>query len=365
MIPISDLKEQYQNIKEEIDSVIERVMERGWFILGEEVERFEREFASFLGSTHAVGVNTGTDALFIALRSLAVGPGDEVITTPLTATYTALAISMTGATVVLADIDEETYNIDPQKIEDKINKKTRVLMPVHLYGNPADMEPILALAEKHNLKVVEDAAQAHGALYKGQEVGSLGDIGCFSFYPSKNLGAYGDAGMITTNDANVAEKARLIRNGGQTDRYHHQILGVNSRMDELQAAILSVKLKHLREWNEKRRDIAHLYNERLEGLNITLPMEREDVKHVYYLYILRTNQRDNLKEFLAENDIGTQIHYPVPVHLQKAYEFLNVSSGSLPCAGKAAREVLSLPMYPELKEKQVNFVSETIRKFYE
>lgn len=365
MIPIVDLKEQYQSIKEDIDSAIQRVLDRGWFVLGEEVERFEKEFAAFIGSTHAVGVNTGTDALFIALRALNIGPGDEVITTPLTATYTALAISMSGAKVTLADIDEQTYNIDPQKIKEEITPKTKAIIPVHLYGQPADMEPILALVKEYNLKVIEDAAQAHGALYKGQKVGSIGDIGCFSFYPSKNLGAYGDAGMITTNDAGTAAKVRMIRNGGQSDRYKHQLLGVNSRLDELQAAILGVKLRHLETWNEKRRKLAALYDEGLSGLEISLPKQKENCKHVYHLYVIQTSQRDKLKEFLSENGVGTQIHYPRPVHLQKAYEFLNLAPGWFPRAERAAEEVLSLPMYPELKEEQVKFVAATIRRFYE
>lgn len=365
MIPVVDLKAQYQSIKEEIDSAIQRVLSRGWFVLGEEGESFEREFASFVGTSHAIGVNTGTDALSIALRALDTGQGDEVITTPLTATYTALAISMVGAMPVFADIDEESYNIDPKKIEEKITQKTKALIPVHLYGQPADLGPLLELAREYNLKVVEDVAQAHGALYKGQRAGSFGDVGCFSFYPSKNLGACGDAGMITTNDAILAEKARTLRNGGQTDRYNHQILGVNSRLDELQAAILGVKLKYLDKWNERRRELAALYDGSLVNLDITLPKQKGNRKHVYHLYVIRTPKRDKLKAFLEENGIGTQIHYPIPVHRQKAYEFLKLPSGSFPQAEKAAEEVLSLPMYPELTDEQVKFVVETFKRFYE
>jgi len=352
-IPFGDLKLQYQAIKVELDEAMQRVLSDGWFILGKQVSAFESEFAAYCGVTFAVGVANGTDALELALTACGIGPGDEVITTPLSATFTCLAISATGATPVFVDIDPDTYNIDPRKLEAAIGPKTKAVMPVHLYGQPVDMEPILALAREHELIVVEDAAQAHGALYKGRRAGSMGDVGCFSFYPSKNLGAFGDGGMVVTNNAAVAEKLRMLRNGGQKTRYDHQMVGRNSRLDELQAAILRVKLGYLDKWNERRRHIAALYTALLGDSEVLPPIELPDAQHIYHLYVIRCLQREALQKHLCERGVETAIHYPLPIHLQGAYRALNLGPGSFPVAERGAQEILSLPIYPELTDAKV------------
>ena len=360
-IPYLDLKEQSLSIKKEIEEAINRVIfNNSNFILGEELEKFEKEFAGYCNISYARGVGNGTAALYLSLLAIDIKPGDEVITVPNTAVPTVSAISSTHAVPVFVDIDPETYTIDPNKIEEKITQKTKAIIPVHLYGHPADMDPILEVAKKYNIEVIEDCAQAHGTLYKGKKVGSFGDLGCFSFYPSKNLGAFGDAGMITTNNPGLAEKVRLLRNYGCNDqeKYMHEIKGFNSRLDEIQAAILRVKLKHLDTWNEKRRKLAKFYNENLK--NVITPIEKSYAKHVYHLYVIRTKKRDELQKYLKENGIGTLIHYPIPIHKQKAYSEIK---DNFPISEKYANEILSLPMYPELKEEQVLEVSKKINSF--
>jgi dTDP-4-amino-4,6-dideoxygalactose transaminase len=367
-IPLSDTKTQYHNLKNELDAAIAGVLERSWFILGQEVESFEQEFAAFLGSKYCVGVANGTDAISIALRACGVGPGDEVITAAHTAVFTVLAISQVGATPVFADIDSATGLLDPTQVEKYITPRTKVLLPVHLYGQAVDLNPFLQLARRYNLKVVEDSCQAHGALYKGQATGTFGVCGTFSFYPSKNLGAFGDGGAITTDDPELYQTIKMLRNGGQRDRYHHEVVGVNSRLDEMQAAILRVKLPHLTAWNTARRERAILYNKLLEDSGVELPVEREWAHHVYHLYVIRLQaqaERDALQAFLKENGVGTAIHYPIPAHLQKAYKFLNIAPGSLPQTEQTASRILSLPMYPELPFVDLERVATLVRTFKE
>jgi dTDP-4-amino-4,6-dideoxygalactose transaminase/methionyl-tRNA formyltransferase len=358
-----DLKKQYLSIKPEIDAAISRVLDNTSFILGSEVSDFEKNFALFCRAKHCVSLSSGTDALRLALKALGVGPGDEVITQANTFIATTLAISDCGATPVLIDCDPKTYNIDVNKIESAITKKTKVLLPVHLYGQTADMNKILELAQRYDLKVVEDACQAHGAEYKGRRTGTLGHIACFSFYPGKNLGAYGDGGAITTNDSELAEKILLLRDYGQKQKYHHLFKGYNCRLDSLQAAILNVKLKYIEEWNEKRRKNAALYSKLLSSVpGVVIPNSHPDFKHVYHLYVIRTGIRDKLLEFLKNSNIFAGIHYPIPIHLQKAYEELGYKKGSFPVTEKFADEILSLPMFPELTEEEIIFVVETIKK---
>ncbi len=356
MIPFGDLRLQYQAIKIELDRAIQSVLDEGWYILGVSVSAFESEFAAYCGTEFAAGVGNGTDALQLALMACGIGPGDEVVTTPLSATFTALAISATGAVPTFVDIDPDTYNMDPQKLEGAIGPRTKAIMPVHLYGQPADMDPILSIARERNLLVIEDAAQAHGAVYKGRRAGSLGDVGCFSFYPSKNLGAFGDGGMVVTDNPAIAEKVRMLRNGGQKGRYDHQLLGLNSRLDELQAAILRVKLTYLEKWNERRRHIAALYTALLAD-KVEPPIEMPHVRHIYHLYVIRSKDRDALQKHLAERGVGTAVHYPTPIHLQGAYRGLDLGSGSFPVAERSAEQVLSLPIYPELTDAKVRQVA--------
>ena len=363
MIPFGDLRLQYRAIKVELDRAIQSVLEDGWFILGKNVSAFEREFADYCRAAFAVGVANGTEALQLALMACDVGPEDEVITTPLSATFTALAISATGAIPKFVDIDPETYNLDTQRLEKAIGPRTKAIIPVHLYGQPADMEPILTIAQQHGLLVIEDAAQAHGAEYRGRKVGTLADVACFSFYPSKNLGAFGDGGMVVTDKEAIAERVRILRNGGQRGRYEHLLLGRNSRLDELQAAILRVKLAHLDEWNARRRHLAALYTALLGDSEVDPPLELPDVKHVYHLYVIRSTHRDKLQQHLAQQDIGTAVHYPTPIHLQDAYHWLELGRGSFPEAEHAAEQVLSLPIYPELTDTKVRQVAAHIREW--
>ena len=361
MIRFGDLRLQYQALKVELDQAIESVLRDGWFILGKTVSAFEQEFAAYCGASFAVGVANGTDALQLALMACGIGPGDEVITAPNSATFTALAISATGATPAFVDIDPETYNLDPLRLESAIGAKTRAVMPVHLFGQPADMDPIVAIARQRGLFVIEDAAQAHGAQYKGRKTGTLGDVACFSFYPSKNLGAFGDGGMVVTNNADIAEKVRLLRNGGQDARYDHQVLGRNSRLDELQAAILRVKLHYLERWNDRRRHIAALYTALLGDTTVELPIEAPYARHVYHLYVIRCQDRDALQKHLADRETETAIHYPTPIHLQGAYQSLGLDPGSFPVAEQCARQILSLPIYPELTDAKVRQIAAQIR----
>ena len=361
MIPFIDLTREYAEISEEITQAIQRVVKRGWFILGEEVKHFEEEFSKYVGTKYGIGVNSGSGAIFLALKALGIGKGDEVITVSHTFISTVDAIVRNGAKPVFVDIEPDTYCIDVTKIEGKITKKTRAILPVHLYGHPADMKPIMEIAQKYNLYVIEDACQAHGAEYKGKKVGSIGDLGCFSFYPIKNLGAYGDGGMIVTNNEELAEKLRMLRNYGQSKKYYHDFVGVNSRLDEIQAAILRVKLKYLDEWNERRRKVATLYNELLEDSMIVTPIEKEYAKHVYHLYVIRYKNRGMLQQHLSKNGIQTQIHYPIPIHKQKAYLNLGFNV-HLPVTEKICDEILSLPMHPWLKNYEVSSITEVIKK---
>ncbi len=368
MIPAFDLTRQYAILKEEIDAAIGRVLARGRFILGEEVAAFKQEFAAACGVAHAVGVASGTDALHLALRACGIGPGDEVITVSHTAVATVAAIELAGARPVLVDVDPRYYTMDPAQVEERITPRTRAILPVHLYGCPADLAPLLDIARRHRLLLIEDCAQAHGARYRDRPVGSWGDIAAFSFYPTKNLGAFGDGGAVVTDDPALAERVRLLREYGWARRYISHIRGTNSRLDELQAAILRVKLRHLEAWNERRRQIAALYNAYLaDGAarwGLVLPGEPEDSRHVYHLYVVRHPRRDSLQAFLRERGISTLIHYPMPVHLQPAYADLGYREGFFPITEALAREVLSLPVYPELTDEEVRVVAEEIFKFF-
>ena len=344
MIPFSDLKLQYLSLKEEIDASIQRVLESGWFILGREVEAFEEEFTRYVGADYGVGVGSGTEALHLGLLACGVGPGDEVITVSHTAVATVAAIELTGARPVLVDIDPRSYTMDPAHMEASIGPATRAIVPVHLYGQTADLDPILSIARRHGLRVLEDAAQAHGAEYKGRKAGSSGDVGCFSFYPTKNLGAFGDGGLVATSDADLAERLKLLREYGWAERYVSSTKGTNSRLDEIQAAILRVKLKKLDEWNAIRREHAALYDQLLAGGPVVTPAEMEYGKHCYHIYAIRSTRREGLRQFLRQNGVGALVHYPVPVHLQEGYRDLGLGEGSLPVTEQVAAEVLTLPV---------------------
>lgn len=357
MIPFIDLKAQHLSIKPDIDAAITRVLESGEFVLGEEVAAFEREFAAFCGVRHGVAVNSGTSALHLSLLAAGVGPSDEVITVPFTFIATVAAITYTGARPVLVDIDETSFTMDPARIEAAITPRTKAIVPVHLYGQPADMDQIRAVAARHGLAVVEDAAQAHGAQYKGRPVGSLGDLACFSFYPTKNLGAYGEGGMVVTDDADCAARIRMLRDWGQQSRYTHTLRGFNARMDGLQGAILRVKLHHLPAWIDARRRHAARYQALLAGAGLALPVEMSYARHAYHLYTVRSCERDGLQAALAAEGIHTGLHYPLPVHLQPAYVDLGYGTGAFPVAERAAREVLSLPIFPELTDRQIETVA--------
>ena len=356
MIPFVDLKAQYSSIKDEILTAVADVLESTQFVLGREVNTFEEEFADYCSAKHGIAVNTGTSALHLALLAAGIGPGDEVITTPFTFIATVAAIYYTGATPVFVDIDPASFTIDVTQIEEAITERTKAILPVHLYGQPADMDPLLDIARKHGLTVIEDAAQAHRAEYKGKRVGSLGDFGCFSFYPGKNLGAYGEGGMVVTNNPDYAHTVGMLRDWGQETKYHHVLKGYNYRMDGVQGAILRVKLRYLDAWTEARRTHAALYNELLVNSPVKLPMEMPYSHHVYHVYAVRLSQRDHLQKKLNEQGIQTGIHYPIPVHLQAAYADLGYSAGDFPHSEAASNEVLSLPMYAELSKEQVEQV---------
>jgi len=359
-VDVFSLKKQYEDIKNEIKGPMDKVIASGGFILGEDVSLFEQEFADYCGVKLGVGVNSGTDALFLACLACGIGKGDEVIVMPYSYIATTLAISMTGAKPVFVDIEEKTYNIDVSKIEEAITKNTKAILPVHLYGHPVDMDPLLEIAKKYNLKVIEDCAQAHGALYKDKKVGSFGDAACFSFYPTKNLGAFGDSGMVITNSEEIKVKLLLLRDYGRKGRYEHVLKGYNSRLDTLQAAILRVKLKHLDEWNEKRRKNARLYTRLFEEkkLDVICPYEADYARHVHHLYAIRLKDRNKIMEKLAEKGVRTLIHYPIPIHLQEAYKDLGHKKGDFPVSEKCCEEILSLPMYPELSEEEIRYVVE-------
>jgi dTDP-4-amino-4,6-dideoxygalactose transaminase len=366
-IPLVDLNVQYDSIKPEIDAAMAQVIAKTAFIGGPFAQEFEKAFAAFCGVKHCIGVGNGTDALFIALKALGVGEGDEVITVANSFIATSEAITMAGARVVFVDINPKTYNIDVRKIEAKVTPKTRAIIPVHLYGQPADMASIMDIARRHHLKVLEDCAQAHGAEYKGRKIGSIGDMACFSFYPGKNLGAYGDAGAMVTNSDELAVKARMFANHGRIDKYNHEQEGVNSRMDGLQGAVLNVKLNHLLEWTEKRRRNAYLYNEHLKGLrNLATPAEIDNVKAVYHLYVIRLKAalRQGLQDHLKKNGIATGIHYPIALPNLIAYGYLKHKESDFPEASAASQEILSLPMYPELEPSQIEYISGKIKGFF-
>ncbi len=360
MIPFNDLTLQYGSIQAEVQEAIDRVLKRGWFILGEELASFEEEFASYLGVPYAVGVGSGTEALHLALRALDIGAGAEVITAPNAGVPTVAAIVAAGAKPVFVDIQPDSYNVDPALIEEALTPQTRAILPVHLYGQTADMLPILDIAKRHGLRVIEDACQGHGATYHGWKAGTLGDAGCFSFYPTKNLGAYGDGGLVSTADPEVAVRLRLLRNYGKVEGYYHSIRGFNSRLDEMQAAILRVKLRHLDAWNGARRERASWYGELLRGSKVVTPLEMPYGEHVYHLYVVRTLERDRLQERLATAGVGTMVHYPIVTHLQEAYRDLGQEAGSCPVAEAYASQIVSLPMYAELTEENVRQVCRAI-----
>jgi len=361
VIPLVDLQGQYRSIKPEIDAAVSRVLESAQFILGPAVSAFEADFAAFCGVSDAAGVSSGTSALHLALVAAGVGPGDEVITVSYTFVATVAAIEYSGARPVLVDVEPDYWTMDPAKLEAAITPRTKAIVPVHLYGQPADMDPILAIARRHGLIVIEDAAQAHGSEYQGRRCGSLGDLACFSFYPGKNLGAYGEGGAVVTNDAALATKIRLLRAWGEETRYQHKVRAFNYRMDGIQGAVLGVKLKHLERWNNQRRALAAEYTRQLAGTAARLPVERRGVRHVYHVYVVLLPDRDHWRTRLAEAGVQTGIHYPIPVHLQPAYRDLGYVQGDFPVSEAAARQVLSLPIYPELTAAQIGEVAEVLR----
>jgi dTDP-4-amino-4,6-dideoxygalactose transaminase len=356
-VPYFDLAGQYDEIRDELLAAIERVCTNSQFVLGDEVARFEHEFADYCGVRHCVALNTGTSALHLALLAGGVQPGDEVITSPNTFIATAESISYTGARPVFADIRPETGNIDPQALEQVITERTRAIVPVHLYGRPADLQAILDIAERHSLAVIEDACQAHGARYQGTRVGAFGLAGVFSFYPSKNLGAYGEGGALTTNDDNVAELARMLRDHGSKTRYHHDAVGFNYRMDGFQGAVLRIKLRRLDEWTAKRQELAALYRNLLAGANVDLPRDDPDDECVYYVFVVYVDDRDSVQAALEARGIGTGVHFPIPLHLQKAYTSLGYNRGDFPHSENACDRTLSLPLFPEMSQDQVRQVA--------
>jgi dTDP-4-amino-4,6-dideoxygalactose transaminase len=363
-IPYLDLPAQLRPLRRELDAAIAKTLDNCSFCLGPEVAQFETEFARYCGARHAVGFNSGTSALHVALLLLKIGPGDEVITTPHTFVATSWAISYVGARPVYVDIDDRTFNLDPQRIERAITARTRAILPVHLYGHPCDLEPILELCRKHTLPLVEDAAQAHGAKYRGKTVGTFGVLSEFSFYPGKNLGACGEGGALVTNDAALAARARSLREHGSTQRYYHDEVGFNYRMEGIQGAVLGVKLPHLDTWSQGRRRVARRYHELLGDTPLQLPLEADYAESVYHLYVVRHPRRDDLKKHLEANKVGCALHYPLPLHLQKCYASLGHRAGDFPVTEKAARECLSLPIYPELTDEQIQRVVAVIRDFF-
>lgn len=360
MIPFVDIKAQYLSIKVEVDAAIQGVLDSCQFTLGSEVEAFEREFATYCQCTHGIGVNTGTSALHLALLAAGVGRGDEVITVPFTFVATVSAIDYTGATPVFVDIDPCTFTMDATQIESAITKNTKAIVPVHLYGQSADMDPILDIAKRHKLVVIEDACQAHGAEYKGRRAGSMGDLGCFSFYPGKNLGAYGEGGMVTTHNAEYARTIRMLRDWGAEKKYHHVLKGYNFRLEGIQGAVLRVKLRYLEAWTEARRQAAARYDALFEGSAVVLPMQMAYARHVYHLYVIRTTKRQLWQDALTAQGIQSGIHYPMPVHLLPAFADLGYQKGQFPHSEQAANEVLSLPMFPELTEAQCGEVARAV-----
>jgi dTDP-4-amino-4,6-dideoxygalactose transaminase len=377
LLPFADPKASYQAHQEEIAAAVRRVLEGGWYILGPEVKAFEREFAAFLGMTYAVGVGSGTEALHVALRACNIGPGDTVLTVSHTAVATVAAIELAGARPILVDIDPRTFTIDPNRLEDTLRQcwgtegqatagRPKAVVPVHLYGHPAEMPAIVEIARRHELRVIEDCAQAHGATLQGRKAGSWGDVAAFSFYPTKNLGSLGDGGAVVSNASDLAERARLLREYGWRERYVSASPGFNSRLDEVQAAILRVKLRYLEQENVRRRELARTYTDLLASTSLQLPQTVSGVEPVYHLYVVRTPQRDQLQAFLREQGVATAIHYPIPVHLQPAYQGrVAIGAGGLAETERACREILSLPMYPQMTEEQVRYVGEQIKAWHE
>lgn len=363
VVPFVDLRTQYHQLKTEIDRAIQDVLDSGVFLFGGQVGVFEKEFAAYLGAPHAVAVSSGTEALRLALLAAGVGPGDEVVTSAMTAVATVVAIEGVGGRAILVDIDPATYTLDVSQVEARLTPQTKAIVPVHLYGHPTDLKSLLEIATSRGLEIIEDACQAHGATYDGKKVGGFGLFGCFSFYPTKNLGGCGDGGMIVTRSADYAEHVRLLRNYGERERFTHYLRGFNCRMDELQAAILRVKLRHLDASNARRRLLARGYDTHLKGTSVKLPVERPEATHVYCSYVIRHPLRNRLREWLADRGIDTRIQYPWPIHLQPAYSDLGAGPGSFPAAEKAASEILSLPIFPELDEPQVALVCDAIRAF--
>ena len=362
-IPLVNLSLQYQQLAPEIEPKLIEIMKKGAFVLGEEVSLFEKEFAKFCETHYAIGVGSGTEAIQLALLAGGIKSGDEVITAANTFIATVGAIYWSGAKPVLVDVDEKNYNIDLNLIERAITPKTKAIVPVHLFGQPVDMDKLMNIAKKHNLLVIEDACQAHGATWRGKKVGSSGKIGAFSFYPAKNLGAYGDGGMIVTNDKKIADEIRMLRDHGQQQKYFHQIKGFNSRLDNIQAAILRIKLRHLNEWNRLRNEHAKLYTELLKDTSLITPYVEPSAYHVFHLYVVRSKKRDQLREFLKERGIGTGIHYPIPIHLSGAYKDLGYKKGDFPVTEQISQEFISLPMFPELKKEDIHYITNSIKKF--
>jgi dTDP-4-amino-4,6-dideoxygalactose transaminase len=362
-VPLVDLRAQYETIKDEVLASMTEVLDGMHLFLGKNVRAFEQEFADYCGAARCIGVGSGTDALYLALRACGVGPGDEVITVAHTFIATVEAIELTGATSVLVDIDPETYTLDPSQLEAHVTSRTRAIVPVHLYGQIADMAPIVEVARRHSLRIVEDACQAHGARYDGQRAGAFGDAACFSFYFSKNLGAYGEGGAIVTNDAQIARDVAVLRDHGSEAKYQHLALGVNSRLDELQAAVLRIKLRRLDQWNAMRRAHAARYDSLLADSGLELPLTRTGSEHVYHLYVVRSRQRDDLRRHLESVGVSTGIHYPIPVHRQPAWGASGHAASSLPATEAAADQILSLPIYPELRGAQLEYVCEQVQRF--
>lgn len=363
MVQFVDLRAQHDSIRKELFDTITQIIDTSSFIMGQAIKDFEPKFSEFCGCKYTIGVSSGTSALHLALWALGVGPGDEVITIPHTFIATAEAISLRGAKPVFVDIDLDSFTMDVSKLEAAITPKTKAVIPVHLYGHPTDMDPLLEIAEKHDLKVIEDCAQSHGAEYKGKRVGTMGDAGCFSFFPGKNMGAMGDAGAVTTNDDALATKVNKLRNHGRLGKYEHEMVGYNERMDTLQAAILNVKLPHLNDWNTARREHAAQYCTGLAGADLVLPSVKPGCQHVYHLFVIKHPKRDVLQKFLKEKGIATGVHYPLPLHLQPAYADLKYQEGDFPATERAAKEILSLPMYPEMTSAMVEEVAAAVREF--
>jgi len=359
-VPLADLKAQYRLIKDEVLASLAEVAESTAYVLGPKVAAFEKDFATYAGAKHCVGVNSGTSALHLALICAGVNAGDEVITVPMTFIATSWAVSYCGATPVYVDVDPDTATMDAGQIEKKITRKTKAILPVHLYGQPADMEPLLDVSRRHGIPIVEDVAQAHGATYRGRKVGTMGQTGCFSFYPGKNLGAYGEAGAVVTDDDAIASRMRALRDHAQEKRYHHNEIGFNYRMDALQGAVLGIKLKHLERWTISRIRLAERYLELLADLPIQLPVHREDRRHVWHLFVARHRQRDLIREQLEKRGIHTGLHYPIPLHLQKAYQHLGHREGDFPVAERIGRECFTLPLFPEMSSEQQAAVIEAL-----